>query len=347
MPSSDFERPPSPAPSTANGLYGRRPEKVIEAIRQRHLHRQRGLADPAGRKIALVLEGGGMRAAAAAGGALALGHLGLAEVFDEVYATSAAVMNASYFMSRQEDLGISIYFDDLTTRRFCNRLRLWKVLDVDYVITEIVQQRKRLDVEFLKKSRTRLHVSVMDHETGEAFVIDTTRSAEPLVKLLHAALAIPVFYNRTVQVEGRPCMDGGLTIPFPLQSAIDDGCTDILVLLSHPRSHQPTHRKPWQNLLFRLLCSRGRKGPWEAYVNSAYAARTARALAFGEGDVPPTVNIATVCTEGPTFLHTLSTDRSEMRAAANAYGRRTLAALGADPTDWNLGPASSAHWRSV
>src|ERR1043166_10127871 len=97
-------------------LYGINPSKVIAAIKQRQRSRKAGHTGPDGRKLALVLEGGAMRAAGPAGGAVALGHLGLTEIFDEVYATSAGVMNAGYFLSGQADMGITIYFEDLTDR---------------------------------------------------------------------------------------------------------------------------------------------------------------------------------------------------------------------------------------
>lgn len=324
----------------ALSLRGVRSDLVIDAIRQRAM----GADLLNGRKIGLVLEGGGMRGSTPAGGALALGHLGLADTFDDVYATSAAVMNASYFLTAQEDMGISVYFDDLTDRRFYKMSRLWKVLDIDYVINEVVLKRKPLNIRRLLDMKTRLHVSVMDRSNGEGFLVNLKQSEEDAVKVLHAALAIPVFYNRSVEINGRDCVDGGLVIPFPLRQAIADGCTDILVLLSHPEDYVPLPPKGWQKMMYRLLFSQLRKQAFEAFKNHYRVSLEYRDLALGRAACPDNVNIATLCPEELPYVQTLTMDRDRLMAAATHFGRRTLAALGAESDDWNLGPASAAKW---
>ena len=45
-----------------------------------------------------------MRGVLSGGGAVALSHLGFNELFDEVYATSAGVMNVSYFLRGRRSL---------------------------------------------------------------------------------------------------------------------------------------------------------------------------------------------------------------------------------------------------
>lgn len=95
-------------------LHGVNPQAVIEAIKARHVRQIRGDHSPDGRNLGLVIEGGALRAVCSAGGAYVLAELGFSDVFDEVYATSAGVMNASYFLSNQQLLGISVYFENCT-----------------------------------------------------------------------------------------------------------------------------------------------------------------------------------------------------------------------------------------
>jgi hypothetical protein len=52
-------------------------------------------------KIALCIEGGGMRGCVAAGAAAAINFLGLNDAFDVIYGSSAGAMVAAYFISRQ------------------------------------------------------------------------------------------------------------------------------------------------------------------------------------------------------------------------------------------------------
>ena len=332
-----FSFRPSP-----RGVYGTDPDRVIDAIRLRALRQLtcRNAAD--GRRLGLVIEGGGMRGSTSAGGALALAHLGLSGLFDDVYATSAGVMNAAYYLSRQEDIGISIYFDDLATRAFYNPWRFWKVLDVDYVMEDVVKGRKRLDLDRLRQSPSRFHVSMLDRSTGEGVIVNTGLAKESTYTVLHAALSVPVLYNRPVIVAGRPCLDGGLAIPFPLRHAIVDGCTDILVLLSHPADYAQPEYALWQDILFRTMCARGSAGTWRTYRDYVNVSVQYRDLAIGRTPPPAGVNIATVCSE-PPYVASLTMDRAALMNASAAFGRRMLAALGATWADWNLGPASAAR----
>jgi predicted patatin/cPLA2 family phospholipase len=318
---------------------------VVDAIKQRYRQHKAGRHEPDGRKLALLFDGGAMRAVGPAGGAVALEHMGFTDIFDEVYATSAGVMNASYFLSGQGDMGITIYFDDLTTGRFINPLRFWKIVDVDYLINEIVQKRKPLDVERVLNSPTRFYATVMDKTTGEASLIDTKRSKTPLLTIIKAALAIPMLYNRTVEIEGKAGMDGGLQIPFPLQEAIDNGCTDILLLLARSNEYVCAQPSPLTCLFFDLLCARRNRGVSRAFALHHLPSRAARDLALGRAaTTPANINIAALCTEQSDAIHRITINRAALRAAAVSYGRRTLRAFGVSPEGWDLGPASMVRW---
>ena len=89
---------------------------AIAAIKARAARFRAGDRAPDGRKLALVVEGGALRGVCSAGGVVALEHLGLTDVFDHVYGTSAGVMNASYFVAGQARLGIRIYYEDMNRR---------------------------------------------------------------------------------------------------------------------------------------------------------------------------------------------------------------------------------------
>ncbi|GAA5127589.1 patatin-like phospholipase family protein [Luteolibacter yonseiensis] len=285
-----------------------------------------------------------MRAAAPAGGTLALAHAGMEAQFDAIYATSAGAINASYFLSGQGDLGISIYFDDLTTGRFINPRRLNKIVDVDWVIDELVCLKKPLDVAKILASPTQFFVPLIDMENGEATMIDVKNSSVSVPSVIRAALALPVLYNLTVNIDGKDYMDGGLRIPFPIQQAIEDGCTDILLLLSRPEDFVAPVPPLWSKLIFELICARGRKGIRKAFSESHHSSRVSRNLALGRSAVPSNVNIATICTKENEAIHRTSVHRETLIAAATSYGKRTLRILGADPDGWALGPPEAIHW---
>ena len=59
-------------------------------------------------KVALCIEGGGMRGCVAAGATAAINFLGLSDSIDVIYGSSAGAMVGTYFISRQFS-GIEIY----------------------------------------------------------------------------------------------------------------------------------------------------------------------------------------------------------------------------------------------
>lgn len=322
--------------STVGPLHGVHSSAVIAAIKERSARWQAGNREPDGRKLGLVIEGGAMRAVCSAGGAVALAHLGFTDLFDEVYATSAGAMNASYFLSNQPELGISVYFDSCTTRSFLNPLRVWKVIDVDYLFEQVVSRDKPLDVNKILSSRTKLFVAVIDKRSGAGTVIDTKATSTPLLSILKAATALPVLYNRTVDIDGRPFMDGGLAIPFPIEQALVNGCTDVLVLLTRPVNHY-TDAPGWASRrMFDLICARGNANLNQIYSLCHERSRVARDLAFGRAATPPGVNIATICTDEPETIQRTTSNRALLHSAAISYGRKTLRVFGADAEAWDI-----------
>jgi predicted patatin/cPLA2 family phospholipase len=320
----------------ATPLHGTEPHSVVAAILDRHARRLRGDATSDGRKLALVIEGGALRAVCSAGGAVVLAQLGFSDLFDEVYATSAAVMNASYFISNQPLLGISVYFDSCTTRAFFDPLRFWKVVDVDYIFDRVAVHEKPLDVGRVLRSPTTLYVAVIEKKTGDAYVVDVRASRTPLLQVLKASAALPVFYNRAVDVDGRACMDGGLRIPFGLRHALANGCTHVLVLSTRPADYIDRPASAFDRLVFNALCARGNAALRKVFADKHVYAAEARALALGRVAPPRGTAIATICADTAENIPRLTTDRALLRAAATSYGRRTLQVFGVDPLSWSL-----------
>lgn len=324
------------AMSSPDTLHGVNAPAAVAAIQARAERWRRGDRSPDGRKLGLVIEGGAMRSVYSAGGAVALAQLGFSEVFDDVYATSAGVMNASYFISNQPMIGITVYYESCTTALFMNPLRVWKVLDIDYLFDQVVRVDKPLDTAKVAASRANFFVAVINRRTGEGGLVDTKRSKSKLLDILKAATAMPVLYNRSVEVDGEPCMDGGLATPFPLLPALANGCTDLLVLLTRPSDYR-SHAPRWLNRqLFNLICARGDARLNRLYAEHHHPANTARDLALGRAVAPPGVNIATICTENHASVTRTTSDAMTLYRAAADYARKTARVFGHDGDGWNM-----------
>jgi predicted patatin/cPLA2 family phospholipase len=282
-----------------------------------------------------------MRSVYSGAGAVALTQLGMKDVFDEVYATSAGAMNASYFISNQALLGMTVYFENCTTKTFVNPLRVWKVLDVDYIIDTVSGIGKRLDTDALTSSSTQLLISVCDQRTGEVILVDTRSTQTELLQVLKAAMAIPVYYNRAVDVDGCRCIDSGTVLPFPMTHPIDRDCTDILVLLTRPASFVETRPSWMKQRVFDLVHARGRKSLSDAYSNRHVRSQLVRDLALGRIAPPPGVNIAAICPDDGLLTGNTTTSPAVTFSAAVQYGRLTMKAFGHDPNEFDLPPPQS------
>jgi predicted patatin/cPLA2 family phospholipase len=292
----------------------------------------RALERPMPRKLALIVEGGGMRGVLSAGSLLALDQLGFRDCFDQVFATSAGAVNATYLLSGQGALGITVYFDDINNRRFYNPRRITKVVDVDYVYDYVVPTVKTLNETALRHNPTDLFFSVTDAETGCNVLLDVKRQPEPVSRLLKATSALPVLYNRTVAVGGRHYVDGGLTCSIPIREAVANGCTDILIVLTQMRGYTIPPPTAWGRLIFYMLLGHSYPALQEAYGRHPAKANEWRRKAVGDAPMLAGVNIATLCpTAAELIVGRTTMDRNRLIDGARLMAERTFRAFAEDP----------------
>ncbi len=299
-----------------NGAWGGHP--VIQEIVRRK--KQNLTGDPRsanGLKLGLVVEGGGMRGVYSGGALVTMEQLGLSGVFDEVYGESAGAMNSCYFLARQASFGISIYLDHLPSLRFINPFRFGAIIDVSYAIDVVVTKVKPLDVERVLSAPSDLYIAMTNALTGEPRLVDVKRDALPLLSILKATGAIVPLYNRPAYVGDTPYVDGGITNPVPVRSAIEGGCTHILVLLSRPLDFKSI---PFTRL--QRVCMRPLLRSWSASLATSFFERrpglynAARDLAFGKTTLRPDCQIAVMApvADSPR-IQRATVSRQRLRAA--------------------------------
>lgn len=182
-----------------------RPDSVHNVVRILHERRRRGSRPGArddGRRVALAVEGGGMRGCVSAGMVVAIDHLGLRECVDVVYGSSAGTIIGSYFLTAQlPHFGPELYYDCLPSagRDFIDTRRLLRslglglvdprllrdvltrrrnggkpVLSLTYLLKDTVERNKPLDWEKFKKlqSTQPLKVVVSGLRSEKAIVLD-------------------------------------------------------------------------------------------------------------------------------------------------------------------------------
>ena len=209
--------------------------RVVEAIREHA--RQRATGQP-GPRVALAIQGGGLRAIISCAAADALDVLGLRHAFDVVYGGSSGAVNAAYFLAGQAALGVTVYAEDVNNLRFFNPLRFGRALDLEYFINEIVRDRKPLDLKALASRTSLLKIALTDCETGEIVWYDDIENSEVLFQAFEATCAIPGAYPQPVLVGGRAFTDGMINEPIPVLTAVKENYRALLVLLTRPANYR-------------------------------------------------------------------------------------------------------------
>ena len=164
--------------------------------------------------LGLVIEGGAIRGVSSAGEACCgLAQLGYSNVFDEVHATSAAVMNAAYFMTNQPLLGISVYFDNCTDEELRESMAVLEDRRRRRTFDRIAADEEAAGFQKLLKARGTLYVAAIDKRDRRGCSAGCQGSgfnAESAEGVRGNSLS---GNNRTVEVGGRRYIDGGLAIP--------------------------------------------------------------------------------------------------------------------------------------
>ena len=316
--------------NSSTQLHGINPESVIQLLKSRA-----GCAAPPasdGRKLALLVEGGGMRGVCSAGGLVALDALGFRNSFDAIYGVSAGAMDVAYMLSGQGVFGIQIYYKNINNRKFINFRRLRKVVDIDFLFDEIVTQVRPLDIEKVLESPSDFFIGLIDNDSAENVVLRTKDFPTEALSLLKATTALPVVYNKSVQIGSRRYIDGGLGSPVPLLHAIQAGCTDLVVFLTRPSSSESQPPKLWERQLFSRFTARGNAKLQALFERGSGETNVCRRICLGKTPPPQPVNIATFCpAETDTVLSRLTTDGRRLKQSAVEMALSTLRQFGGAP----------------
>jgi Patatin-like phospholipase len=137
---------------------------AVEALLRR---RAAGARDD-GARLALAIEGGGMRGAVSAGMAIAVDELGLTDAFDALYGASAGALNGAWLLSGNPSDGLRPYADPGLIRQYIRRsnaLRGRPVVDTRHLVEHLYEQVLPMRWEAVLTHRVRFHPLATDVET--------------------------------------------------------------------------------------------------------------------------------------------------------------------------------------
>jgi predicted patatin/cPLA2 family phospholipase len=254
--------PALPVPTVAELIRLRLDQKSVRGARRDPYH------------LALAIEGGGMRGVVAGGMVTAIQELGLTDCFDTIHGSSAGACAGAYLMTDQARLGTSIFFEDINNSKVTNPRRLWRgaaIMDTGFITDNVMRTTKRLDVDRIVKSRDLLHIVATTSDAQETHYA-RYETPEQFFSILHGTITMPIVGGKSVTVEGRELVDGGMVQQIPFRSAVDRAATHVLILLTR-RDHEFERKKG------KLIALVERVAMWLVYgspLAKLYASRADR-----------------------------------------------------------------------
>jgi predicted acylesterase/phospholipase RssA len=188
-----------------------------------------------GLRVALAIEGGGMRGVISAGMALELHERGLVPAFDAVYGASAGAITGAWLLSSRPEglLGWTETAYAKTLIRRSGLLRGRPAVDVRSLIEELYQTTFPMDFASVLASPVEYHPLATDVVTGSSTDLHPFVGNPAELRLaLRASAAMPLLAGPPVEFAGRRFYDAGVSESIPYRTALAQGATHILVLRS-------------------------------------------------------------------------------------------------------------------
>ena len=210
---------------------------VLELLRARRAEGSRPGARSDGARVALVLEGGGMRGVVSAGMTAALERHDLRDALDLVVGTSAGALNGAALLAGVARGCADAYWQAFASRRFINPYRLLvgrAAIDVAYALDHDSDALPPERHERTACSPVPLHCLAVDVDSCERVALTGLGTTAELRQALLATTRMPWVGGAPVPFRGRRYLDGGLAEAIPLRTALELGATHVLVLQTRP-----------------------------------------------------------------------------------------------------------------
>jgi predicted patatin/cPLA2 family phospholipase len=127
-----------------------------------------------------------------------------------IVAVSGSVGSAVYFCAGQYEAGKRIWTEHLASDRFISFSRPLQIIDIDYLIDDVLRTYETIQWEAVRSSKT--HIICPVHAVyGESVKIGSNYDID--YEFLRASMALPVIYGKNVMLNGVAYRDFAFT-PF-------------------------------------------------------------------------------------------------------------------------------------
>ncbi|WP_430884652.1 patatin-like phospholipase family protein [Fusibacter sp. JL216-2] len=185
-------------------------------------------------KTALILEGGGFRGLFTSG---VLDYFLENQIrFPYVIGVSMGACNGASYISNQHGRNKIVNMGFVNDKRYMSYRRLFlkgELFGMDFVFRTVPNGIVPYDFEAYENSDQVFKIVVTDIEKGKPIYLNKPLGMD-LMDALQASASLP-FISKPVEIDGRLCLDGGISDSIPIRKALEDGYDKFVIILTQPR----------------------------------------------------------------------------------------------------------------
>jgi predicted patatin/cPLA2 family phospholipase len=194
-------------------------------------------------KTAWIFPGGAARAVYSAGIIYALCEMNLKKP-DIIIGCSGNAPTSLCYVSGQKEIIKNVWCRCLSTYKFLTFWRIWKVVNVDYLIDEVLKKQNPLDIALIQSSPIDVYFPLTDSKTGGVEYF-STRTPLDLWEVMRATVSVPLATNlfsfSGVFLKDKFYSDSIATSRFQVhvKKAIQEGAERIIIFDNLPHGDKP------------------------------------------------------------------------------------------------------------
>ena len=158
-----------------------------------------------------------------------------------VFGVSAGALTGVNYVSRQVGRTAQVNLDFVNDKRYLglgNLIFKKSIFNFDFLFGEISDSLLPLDREGFARSEMEFTAVTTDCRTGQPAYWEKHRCGD-IYGAIRASASMPLL-SPTVEVEGIPCVDGGVSVSIPYRKPLEEGYGKVVVITT--REHG--YRKP-------------------------------------------------------------------------------------------------------
>lgn len=181
-------------------------------------------------KLAIVMSGGGVSCSYSVGVLLALAEKYKLKKPDILIAASGSAGTASYYAASQYSSMLNIWSNLLSTKNFINKLRFWKIIDINYLIDEVFKKQDKLNAKNILKSKINFLIAATNHNSG--LVEYFSPKEHDIFEIMRASKALPLAFGKSVKINNETYCDtfNSSCVELNILKAVELGANKVIAI---------------------------------------------------------------------------------------------------------------------